>query len=229
MQDDGGPVATTIAAVDLHHVVHGLPVRRVQSHHRRRHYAGMFWSATNHGHVPYESRLELDRLWVADFAAPVVRIAAQPMWLCGLDGKRRRRHVPDLLLAHADGRFTVVDVKPEQFARRDEVAQVFSWTGRVCGARGWSYEVWTGSDPVILSNIRTIGAARRTGSIDAETAANLEAVAATGMTIDEVVTAVNSPRARIAVLAKLWSGMWTVDLSIPLSGKSVLTCAEGSP
>jgi len=61
VQDDAGPVATTVAAVDPHQVVH-LPVRRVRSHHRRRHYAGMFWSVTNRGHVLYESRLELDRL-----------------------------------------------------------------------------------------------------------------------------------------------------------------------
>lgn len=88
MQDNGGPVATSIAAVDPHQVVHGLPVRRVRSHHRRRHYAGMFWSATNRGHVLYESRLELGRLWIADFGSAVVRIAAQPMWLCGFDGRK---------------------------------------------------------------------------------------------------------------------------------------------
>ncbi|QHE72923.1 hypothetical protein GFS60_06572 (plasmid) [Rhodococcus sp. WAY2] len=29
VQDDGGPVATTVAAVDPYQVVHGLPVRRV--------------------------------------------------------------------------------------------------------------------------------------------------------------------------------------------------------
>lgn len=45
-----------------------------------------------------------------------------------------------------------MDVKPEEFARRDEVAQVFAWTGRVCGVRGWSYEVWTGVDPGITQS-----------------------------------------------------------------------------
>ncbi len=229
MQDNGNPVATSIAAVDPRQVVHGLPVRRVRSHPRRWHYAGWFWSPTNRDHVLYESRLELDRLWLADFAPEVVRMAAQPMWICGSDGTRTRRHVPDLLLEHADGRFTVVDVKPEEFARRDEVAQVFSWTGRMCATRGWSYEVWTGADPVVLSNIWTIGAARRAGLIGAETTAGVEAVAASGMTIDEVITAGRNPRGRIAVLAKLWSGTWSVDLSVPLSGKSVLTCTAGSP
>ena len=111
----------------------GLPVRRVRSHCRARHYAGAFWSATNGGHLPYESRLELARLWLADFAPPVVRIAAQPLWLCGRDGATTHRHVPDLLLERSDGGFTLIDVKPEEFARRDEVARVFAWTERVCG------------------------------------------------------------------------------------------------
>ncbi|WP_346772539.1 TnsA-like heteromeric transposase endonuclease subunit [Rhodococcus rhodochrous] len=223
VQGNGGPVATTVAAADPLRIVRGLPVRRVRSHPRRRHYAGWFWSATNRDHVLYESRLELDRLWLADFAPGVIRMAAQPMWMCGSDGTSTRRHVPDMLLEHADGGFTVVDVKPEEFARREEAAQVFAWTGRVCASRGWSYEVWTGADPVVLANIRTIGAARRTGSIETTTVACIEAVAVTGMTIDEVVAAADTQRGRIAVLAKLWFRSWTADLTVPLSGQTVLT------
>lgn len=128
-----------------------------------------------------------------------------------------------MLLEHADGGFTVVDVKPEEFARREEAAHVFAWTGRVCASRGWSCEVWTGADPVVLANIRTIGAARRTGSIDTTTVACIEAVAVTGMTIDEVVAAADTQRGRIAVLAKLWFRSWTADLTVPLSGQTVLT------
>lgn len=228
MQGNGGPVATTFAAADPQRMVRGLPVRRARSHPRRRHYAGWFWSATNRDHVLYESRLELDRLWLADFAPEVIRMAAQPMWMCGSDGTSTRRHGPDLLLEHADGGFTVVDVKPEEFARRDEVARVFAWTGRVCASRGWSYEVWTGADPVVLTNIRTIGAARRTDSLDTATVAGVEAVGVTGMTIDEVVTAGKRERGRIAVLAKLWSGSWTADLTVPLSGRTILTCERAT-
>jgi hypothetical protein len=74
---DGVPVATTLDKADVHRMAYGLPVsRKVRSNARRRHFAGAFWSATNSGHVPYESRLELDRLWLADFAPEVVRIAA---------------------------------------------------------------------------------------------------------------------------------------------------------
>ena len=100
-QDSGVLVATTLAAVDRHRRSRGLPIRKVRSHPRRRHYSGMFWSAPNRAHVLYESRLEPNRLWLADYAPEVVRISAQPMWLCGLDGKTMRRHVPDRLLLFA--------------------------------------------------------------------------------------------------------------------------------
>ena len=81
-----GAVLTTLGALDIERVAAGLPVRRVRGHAGDRHYCGWFWSATNCGHVSYESRLELDRLWLADFDPEVRRIAAQPMWLCGRDG-----------------------------------------------------------------------------------------------------------------------------------------------
>lgn len=99
-------------------------MRRVRSSAGQRHYSGLFWSATNGEHVPYESRLELDRLWPADFDPQVCRIAAQPLWLSGRDGSAVRRYVPDLLLRQRGGGTVVVDVKPQQFVDRPEVAQV---------------------------------------------------------------------------------------------------------
>lgn len=65
-------------------VCRALPVRRIRSRHQQRDCPGLFWSATTGGHVPYESRLELDRLWLADFDPDVSRIAAQPMWIVGV-------------------------------------------------------------------------------------------------------------------------------------------------
>ena len=229
MQESGDPVATTLAAADPYRMILGLPVRKVRSHPHQRHYSGMFWSATNRGHVLYESRLELDRLWLADYAPEVVRIAAQPMWLCGPDGKTMRRHAPDLLLQRTDGGFTVVDVKPAEFARRDAVAQVFAWTERLCSSRGWSYEVWTGANPVVLANLRILGGARRSEWIDPALMRALDSVAVPGMTLDDLAASVNRPGSRIAVLAKLWSGLWSVDLTVPLSGQSQVSGVRSTP
>ena len=63
--DDGGVVVGRAVA--------NVPVAR-----RAAHYSGTYWSATERGHVIYESRLELARLLFADFDASVNRIFAQP-------------------------------------------------------------------------------------------------------------------------------------------------------
>jgi hypothetical protein len=89
----------------------GLPVREFRWYKGRRHYSGWYHAVTGDRLVAYESRLELARIVLADFAQDVVGIAAQPFQVCGDDGVRIRRHVPDLLLRHADGLVTVVDVK----------------------------------------------------------------------------------------------------------------------
>ena len=77
---DGEVVVTKLAEVDSRRFAHGSPVRRPSSHRGSRHYPGLFWLATNQAHVVYESRLELDRLLLADFDSAVARIAAQPLW-----------------------------------------------------------------------------------------------------------------------------------------------------
>lgn len=155
--------ATTVAEVDEALLLHALPIRRIHAHRGQVNRPGLFWSATTGGHVPYESWLELDRLWLADAAPEVEWIAAQPMWLRGLDGGDERRHVPDLLLSRRGQAPLVVDVKPEDFASQDEVRAVFDWTQRVCACRGWDYEVWTGASERVLPRVRAAGWARRAG------------------------------------------------------------------
>src|SRR6266851_8578128 len=108
---DGAAVDTTLDRVAAEDVVAGLPVREFRWYKGRRHYSGWYWSLTGQRLVAYESRLELARIMLADFEPDVTAIAAQPFRLAGPDGPRIRRHVPDLMLAGADGGMTVVDVK----------------------------------------------------------------------------------------------------------------------
>ena len=77
--------------------------------------------------------------------------------------------------------------------------------------------MWSGADPVVLANVRAIGVARRR-MIGSAVMERVEAGFVPGMTIDEVVAAVDDRRSRSAVLAKLWSGEWSVDMSVPLCG-----------
>lgn len=198
VEASGRHVETTLGEVDPASLARALPVRHPRSRAGQRHYSGLFWSATTRGHVPYESRLELDRLWLADFDPDVVWIAAQPMWLVGHDAGEIRRHVPDLLLTKRDA-VVVVDVKPAKFASLPEVAAVFDWTSRLCRARGWTYEVWTGGDPVLLANIRALSMVRR-------------------LSADEVASCTQ----RLSML-EVWAGRRTVDLLKPLDGRSLVS------
>ena len=64
----------------------------------QKHYSGTYWSATEHGHVIYESRLELARLLYADFDPSVNRIVAQPFLLKTEINGQARKHIPDFFL-----------------------------------------------------------------------------------------------------------------------------------
>ncbi|MDO5740614.1 MAG: TnsA-like heteromeric transposase endonuclease subunit [Ornithinimicrobium sp.] len=225
---DGEAVTTSLRLLDLERASTALPVRRLRSHARQRHYCGRFWSATTGGHVPYESRLELDRLWLADFDPDVRWIAAQPMWFAGPDDGTTRRHAPDLLLTDQRGSMTVVDVKPAQFVKRSQVQAVFRWTARLCQAKGVGYQVWSGADPVALANIRGFAVARR--GIQPSELAAAAAAARTGMKVGQVedlLAACGHPRGRLAVLGLLWRGDWTVDMTKPVDGTATISIRGG--
>lgn len=227
---DNEPVATVLNDVDPARVVHGLPVRIPVSRAGQRNYSGWYWSSTVHGHLVYESLLERDRLLLADFCPTVRRIAAQPFWMRGYDGSTFRRHVPDILLEHFDGTFTVVDVKAEQMLTTPEVRAVLKWTDKLCRQRGWGYEVWSGANPTELRNVRFLSMAKRSEFVDREARAHVTDVARDGMTINEIVTA--SQRggtvrhsAMTALLEQLWLSNWAADLRTPLSGTTVVNAS----
>lgn len=217
-----GWVGSTLGKVDGAALFAGGPVRSFPTYKGQRNYPGLLWTATTGTLVGYESLLERDRLWVADFDPTVRGIVEQPFWLSGLDGSTRRRHVPDFMLQLAAGSYLVVDVKPAGLVNEPEVAELLSWTGRLCAGKGWGYEVWSGADPVLLRNVRFLGAGRRSQFVDEDALVKVAAAVRPGMTIAEVEVAAGGDRsaARSAVLRLLWTGALTTDLSQPLSGQS---------
>jgi hypothetical protein len=229
LSGDAVQIDTDLRSVAASEVIDGMPVRRVHTAAGKRHYIGEFWSATTGAHVSYESRLELDRLWLADFDASVAWIATQPFWLRGKDGRDVRRYVPDVLLRLTSGDYVVVDVKPVDFQSRPKVAAVLDWTSRACSAKGWRYEVWGGANPVLLANIRHLGRARRTWLLLGSALQMARAVDPSGRTWRAVrcelrAAGVDSPDSCIS--AMLWCGIWVADLSKPLGGDSVLAVAK---
>jgi hypothetical protein len=227
--EDGVRVDTNVRSVDLERVSRGHPVRRVHTAAGKKHYAGEFWSVTIDAHLSYESRLELDRLWLADFDDSVRCVATQPFWLRGKDGPDVRRHVPDALLQLVTGSYTVVDVKPVEFQSRPAVAAVLDWTSRVCDAKGWHYEVWGGADAVLLANIRHIGQARRPGLVPDRVLDLAYTVDPSGrpwrMVRDDLESAgVDAPN--LCIKSMLWRKAWVTDMrSRPLCSDSTLWLA----
>ena len=53
----------------------------------------------------------------------------------------------------------MVDVKPLKVASSPDAQRILAWTALVCRTAGWGYEVWTGADPVVLANIRSVAVA----------------------------------------------------------------------
>lgn len=78
VDERGDAVAAGLAEVDAEAVVAGRPVRRFPTYRSQSNYPGWLWSVTMGRLVGYESLLERDRLWLADFDPTVRGIASQP-------------------------------------------------------------------------------------------------------------------------------------------------------
>lgn len=201
-----------------------IPWRRFRWYHGQRHYSGAYWSSTERALVIYESRLELARLLLADFDRSVHRILAQPFLLEADVAGARRRHVPDYLLLRDDGPI-VVDVKPARLLTKPEVAFTFAWTRLVVESRGWRYQIASEPAEPELSSIRFLAGYRRDWLFDEGVLADLRSLDLHGTTLGEAVRCLpDQPEAvvRSAVLHLLWRQHFMIDLSKPLSSRSVL-------
>jgi hypothetical protein len=224
--DDGLAQEFPLGRLRLADFRHSVPWRQVRSRHGQAHYPGSYASATTGGFVVYESRLELARLLLADFDPQVEQIYAQPFRLAARVGGRMRHHVPDFLLVSDAGTARLVNVKPAERLQDPQVAEALAWPGVLAGRLGWEYEVWSGADAIVLGNVRFLAGYRRPGVVPA-----VEVERAWGLVRDgeqvadaELRLAGGGPRheARPALLALLWAGRLTTDLTRPLSGESVL-------
>lgn len=210
-------------------IADGLPVRTPPSYPGRTSYPGFFWSATTGRVHVYESLLELDRLWLADFDASIKNIATQPFQITGPDGEAVRSHVPDILLISDGGDVTVVDVKPAAFLEAPRVQAQFAWTRGLCESRGWNYEVFSGADGPVLRNIKFLALGRRRDRLPAEVLASARSAVRDGMTWEQATAACgNHPMARPALASLIWSGEISVDLKTNLHSHSLIHVQEGA-
>lgn len=200
------------------------PWRKFRWYRGQKHYSGIFWSATNQGHVIYESRLELGRLLQADFDISVNRIVAQPFLLTSVIHGATRRHIPDYLLITDSGP-VVVDVKPPHRVAKQATALTFAWTAEVVRSRGWAYEVWTGACPTELENIRFLAGYRRAWLFDQRLLTKLCGAGLDGTTLGQACRRRSDwpeHAVRAALLHLLWTQHFTTDLSRPLNADHIL-------
>ncbi len=222
---NGTEVDFALQTVGPADVVAGVPWRTFRSHAKQRHFSGWYWSATTGGQVAYESRLELGRLLLADIDPDVVAIAAQPFLLVDTISGRDRRHVPDFFLVSKSGLATVVNVKPADQLDDPKIAEALGWAAATFEARGWAHEIWTGVDPLVLSNVRFLAAYRRPWLLADTDVVVAGEVVCDGDTVAEAEArlaghGIADPRP--VVLHLVWTGAFGVDLARPLDGASVL-------
>lgn len=218
LTETGEDVTTTIGSMDLDRVSHSEPIRRIRSHRGQRHYSGLYWSFRTRSHVAYESRLELDRLLLADFDPATRWLAAQPLQLRGSDADGVIRHVPDFCFLRQDD-CLLVDVKPAAFVGRADVARVFGWTRRVCSARGLKYEVWTGeTSRARIAGVQAVAVARRLPLPNQATIEHIAEAVRPGVTLD--VLALVDAVGRQGIMRLVWEGILDVDLQRPVDGRT---------
>ncbi|MEU4359640.1 TnsA-like heteromeric transposase endonuclease subunit [Streptomyces virginiae] len=226
---NGRLVEAPLDRIPVDEVAGGLPVREFRWYRGRKHYSGWYHASTTGRMVAYESRLELARILIADFAGDIAQIAAQPFQLVGSDGTRVRRHVPDLFLVHADGLVTVVDVKAPSRMKDPKVIAQFDWTRQVCSRRSWVYETWSGAEPAVVENVRFLAGYRRRDLVETSLIAHVMEVTADQSTIGGVEAALAGRHSceivRPVVLHLVWSGQLVTDLRAPLSRASRIRVA----
>jgi hypothetical protein len=206
------------------------PWRTFRWHKGQRHYSGTYWSATERGHVIYESRLELARLLFADFDTSVKRIIAQPFLLSARVEAIDRRHVPDFLLLSDTG-LTIVDVKPRLHLSKPKISFTLAWTRDVVEERGWRYEVWSEPPQAELGNLRFLAGFRRDWLVDRDLLDELRATDLQGMSLGEACRSLPNwpePLVRSAIFHLLWTQHFTLDLTRPLRPSHVLTSGSRS-
>ncbi len=215
---DGGEASFPLLQVQGRQVVAAVPWRKARSARGQAHYPGYFWSATTGGHVIYESRLELTRLLLANFDRDVTAIAAQPFLLQARVAGTARRHVPDFLLAHADGSVRVVNVKPAGKLAEPRTAEALAWPGRLVEGHGWQYEIWSGADPVLLAKLRFLAGYRRPGLLPEGLLDDILAAVMPGDTIGSVISRMSRTRRPGEVKAAVLSLLWQQRLATGLHG-----------
>lgn len=220
---DGETVDVPLAEARSSLLWDAVPWRTWRWYHGQQHYSGLYWSATERDHVPYESRLELAYATTADFDQAVLHIVAQPFLMTAVVDGVTRKHVPDYLVFRATG-LTVVDVKPARRLHDPRVSNALGWVKDVVEDAGWQFEVFTEPDEARIANVRFFAGYRRTEAVFPAALTEMRNRHLDGVAFGAAVEDSWHPpaRARAALLHMLWRQELEIDMSAPLSTATTL-------
>lgn len=203
------------------------PVRQIPHYKGSKHTPGRFWSATTGDLVAYESFLESKWMTMLDFDPAVVAFCGQPFEITGVDVGDVWVHTPDLFVRLAGGSGRVIDVKNPRHLHRPDVVLQAQRTAAVCDRVGWEYQLVGEPDRQRWANICWLAGFRRPLHAGADLVPRLLALAATPVSLADLLTFIRAPEAaRPVIFHLLWHGRLVCDLDAPLRESTLLHAAD---
>lgn len=120
---------------------------------------GFFPSAKARRMVPFEQLLELDALYLFEFAPQVVDIREQPFKLQYAMCNKVRRYTPDYALILRDGDILIVEVKPSRSLAKPEVREKLQYIREAMARQGHQFIVLSSDTirmPSRLDNLKRL-------------------------------------------------------------------------
>ncbi|RZS91130.1 hypothetical protein EV189_0363 [Motilibacter rhizosphaerae] len=216
---DGASRHVRLEDVTAAEIAAGNPVRRIVGRKGAPNIPGDYWSEKDGRHLPFESQLELSRLLLGEHDPDVTAMLTQPFVFLRPDGGRAA--TPDILLVRRGGGATVVDVVRRDALTRPRLRERARQVGAALRARGWDHEVWTGADPLVVSNVRFLSGYRWADRIDPASLAVARGATGAPTTFRLALAAAapgDVPLLRPALLHLLWNGERACDLTKVLCG-----------
>lgn len=197
------------------------PVRWFSWHRRQRHRPGLQYMVSTGRHHGFESLEEAKILLALDFAGQVREVVPQPLKLQFRTSGAPRVHVPDFLVLSRAG-VCLIDVRPLDRVRAKDV-ESFAAALEMALACGWEYVMAAGWRQHVFTGLDALSCQRRPLPDPLGLRADLLERAQARVTFGELVAASTVPvLARAELLHQLWHRSLGIDLSVPLSDRSLV-------
>ena len=201
----------------------GGPVRWFSWGRAQGHRPGLQYLVSTGRHHGAESLEEARLLLALDFAGDLVDVVSQPLRLrFTVASGKCREHTPDFLAVTRSGTW-LIDVRPEPLIG-DKDAESFAAAAEAALACGWRYAVAAGWREHVMAALDALSSQRRPLADPLGLRPGLlAAVREPGARFGEVAAASGcEPAARAVLLHLIWRRQIGVDLSGPLSDRSLL-------